>query len=444
MISLYGWKLSRLRFGGSYERYLNELLRSQYYSKAELTELQNERLRALIRQCYDNVPYYARLMRELKLIPNDFQTAEDLTKLPVLEKETVRGNPELFQATNFRERASEIVSTSGTTGTSLRIRVDVEGRRKNYAFFGRLKRWAGVDPLARSATFAGRAIVPVRQQKPPFWRYNLPMKNLLFSSFHLSERNMPAYLKRMRDWNPQLIDSYPSSLAILARFGLEHGLEAPHPRAVITSSETLPEDQRDVIIRAFQTRIFDQYGSAEQVCFISQCERGRYHVHPEYGIAEFLPTPAGEPEAAARIVATGLTNWAMPLLRYDMADLAVPAAGECDCGRKFQIVKQIVGRLDDLVQTPDGRWVGRLDPVFKGLQTVRRAQIIQEALNRIRVLIVPAKGFSSAQQDSIQHELERRLGPDIEYVFELVNEIPVGPGGKFRAVISQIERTRSS
>ena len=443
MISAYGWKLARLRYGGAYTRYLEELLRSQYASESELAELQNENLRLLIRHCYENVPYYTQLLHKLKLTPDDFQGIDDLQKLPLLEKETVRRQPELFHARDYTNTPCEIVNTSGTTGTTLRVRVEVEWRRKNYAFFGRLKLWADVNPSARTATFGGRTIVPASAQRPPFWRYNLATNTLLFSSYHLREKNIPTYLAKLRNWAPELIDSYPSSLYLLARYAAEHKVPVPTPTAIITSSETLLPDQRELMSRVFQAKVFDQYGCAEQVCFISQCEAGSYHVHPEFGVVEFLPDDHQRADAGVRIVATGFTNWAMPLLRYDTGDLAIPANRGCNCGRKFQTLERIIGRVDDLVITPDGRRVGRLDPVFKGLQTIRQAQIVQESLGLVRVRIVPGEGFSRADQDSIQRELEKRLGKDIEYVFEIVGEIAVAAGGKFRAVISRVSRTSS-
>jgi phenylacetate-CoA ligase len=440
MISAYGWKLARLRYGRTYEQYLIALLKSQRYSDSELRELQDENVRALVQHCYEQVPYYGRLMRELRLTPADFKSTADLPKLPILDKETVRSHPDLFYAGNYLREPCEIVSTSGTTGATLRIRVDAEGRRRNYAFFGRLKCWAEIDPGARVAVFAGRTIVPASVNAPPFWRYNLAAHALLFSSYHLSDTNVPAYLGRLCGWNPELIDSYPSSVSMLARHVLENGGPAPRPKAIITSSETLLSDQREAIAAAFNTRIFDQYGAAEQACFISQCEIGAYHVHPEFGVTEFVPDPSDHSHSVSQIIATGFTNWAMPLLRYQTGDVAIPAAGECACGRNFPTVEQILGRTDDLITTPDGRRVGRLDPVFKGLETIRQAQIVQENLNRIRILIVPGNGFSNADRDSFCRELQKRLGPGIEYTVEQVSEIAAGPGGKFRSVISNVGR----
>ena len=440
MISVYGLKLARIRYAGGYKRYREELERSQYFSECALAELQDERLRSLVRHCYDNVPYYAKLFRELRLAPSDFRTTSDLPKLPLLAKETVQSQPGQFYAQNYTNTPAEIVSTSGTTGTTLRIRVDTEGRRKNYAFFSRFKSWTGVGPSGRTATFAGRTIVPVKSQRPPFWRHNLAAHTILFSSYHLSEKNIPAYLAKLCDWDPHLIDSYPSSVEALARYALAYGVRAPHPRAIVTSSETLRTQQREAICKAFATRVFDQYGGAEQVCFISQCEAGSYHIHPEYGVTEFIPDEASDPKSACRIVATGFTNMAMPLLRYDIGDLAVPGGTPCSCGRKFRTVEEIIGRADDIIRTPDGRRVGRLDPVFKGLQTIRKAQIVQEDLRHILVRVVPGEGFRPGDLDSIRYELEKRLGRDVEYTFKLMEEIPVGAGGKFRAVLCLIPK----
>ena len=439
MITAYGIKLRRLRLGGEYQRFLEELLKSERYSVAELRAFQCEQLRALIRHCYENVPYYERCLKERKLTPADFRQPEDLSKLPILEKETVRSRPDLFQARNYRAADCEIVGTSGSTGATLRIPVNLAGRRKNYAFFGRLKHWAGINLSPRGATFAGRVLLPAGTQGPPFWRYNLATNTLLFSSYHLAPQNLPYYVEKLRQWAPDYIDSYPSSIELVSRFILERQMEGPRPKAIITSSETLSEAQRATITQALHAPVFDQYGSAEQVAFISNCEAGTYHIHPEFGVTELIPVPA-QP-GTARIVATGFTNWAMPLLRYNTGDLALlSTATSCRCGRHFPQIGGVLGRMDDLIVTPDGRRVGRLDPVFKGLQSIRRAQMVQDNPRELVIRLVPGAGFD-AQKDiaSIRHELENRLGTKLELKFEVVDDIPVGPGGKFRAVISRVK-----
>ena len=101
------------------------------------------------------------------------------------------------------------------------------------------------------------------------------------------------------------------------------------------------------------------------------------------------------------------------------------------------MLDSVEGRLDDVVQTADGRRVGRLDPVFKGGLPLREAQIIQERIDRLRVRYVPAAGFSESTKVELRRRLELRLG-EMEVDFEPVAAIPRTANGKLRAVVSHL------
>ena len=84
----------------------------------------------------------------------------------------------------------------------------------------------------------------------------------------------------------------------------------------------------------------------------------------------------------------------MPLLRYRLGDVAIAEADvPCACGRAMPRIRKVVGRLDDILFVPQRGYVGRLDPVFKGLENIIETQIIQETLDTIRVLLVPGAGL---------------------------------------------------
>jgi phenylacetate-CoA ligase len=69
---------------------LNSLLKSQYYSDVDLINLQEEKMRKLIKFSYENVPYYKDLFNKRHLTPSDFRCLEDLQKLPTLNKENIK------------------------------------------------------------------------------------------------------------------------------------------------------------------------------------------------------------------------------------------------------------------------------------------------------------------------------------------------------------------
>lgn len=437
-ISLYGYKLYRERYIGKHDEYFHQLLQSQWYSTAELEQLANKRFTAMVDHAVKNVSFYRGLVQKERLSHRETIDLKRLTEFPIVTKEQLREWPNEFIAQNFRTSQLIKISTSGTTGKTLGIFIDYDSRRYGYAFFSRLKEWAGVNSGLPSVTFAGRTILRPDSVKPPFWRYNRVMNNYLFSSYHLSPQNLPYYVDALLNIQPVFIDSYPSSLYIIAKYMQENNLCGIYPRAIVTSSETLWAHQRDLMEAVFKCQVYDQYGSAEQVVFISQCEKGTYHIHPEFGIVEFLRedgSPA-KPGEMARLVCTGFTNLAMPLIRYDIGDTAILSEERCTCGRNFPVIEKLIGRTDDILVTPDGRQIGRLDPVFKGLGSVIEAQICQVALNRVIVRIVPGETFGEVDRKRITEELRKRLGVLVEISIETVLAIPRTSTGKFRGVVS--------
>jgi len=441
LLSVYGLRLRFLRYGRLQRRYLAELQRTQWLSEDQIRALQLERLTALVRHAYETVPLYQ--SRPKPDVP--FTDLAQLRDLPVLSKDQLRA-PRSRVTSTLRGRGgvgrrTVEVHTGGTTGKPLTIYCDRATLQRNYAFFERLKQWAGIPRGARVATFAGRTIVSPGQTKPPFWRFNAAANTLLLSSYHISPDTLPHYVQGLRAFGPDLIDSYPSSLRPIARYLLDEGISDLRPRAVITSSETLDADTRRVIEAAFGCRVFDHYGAAEMAAFVTQCEAGTYHVNPEFGIVEVVRDgrPAG-PGEVGEIIATGFLNPVMPLIRYATGDLATVASGPCRCGRAFPSLARIEGRADDVVVTPEGRWIGRLDPIFKSVSSLHETRIVQDRADHVRVEVVPLETFSTADRDALVSALGHRLGPSMSIDVVQVNQIPRTAAGKFPAVVNLVRR----
>jgi phenylacetate-CoA ligase len=262
----------------------------------------------------------------------------------------------------------------------------------------------------------------------------------------MSDENLKYYIDKLKKFNPVYIDGYPSAIYILAKYLERNGAVGyVTPKVILTTAETLLDNQRDVIERIFKTKVYNQYASTEGAPFITECEYGNLHINPESGIFEFLKpdnTPADFGEIGQLVVTSFLTK-AMPLIRYKIGDLAIKKAGDCDCGRKMPLVEKIVGRVEDMLYTKQRGYVGRLDPIFKKLpNSIIEAQIIQDDVDQITILIVPDyTTFQSSHLDTLEEELKYRLGSDIHITKEIVERIPRGPAGKFKAVISKLPLT---
>lgn len=444
MVSAYGYKLYRERYIGNHDVYLERLLRSQWYDQETIDRLVDTKFKAIFSHAISTVPYYRGLVKSGKINPDAVEGVSDIGRLPVLTKEQIRENPELFISDKYNKESLIKIGTSGTTGKTLRIYVDKDSRRHAYAFFSRLKAWMGVSARGRNVTFAGRTIVDPDAEKPPFWRINKVSNNYLFSSYHITQRNLEHYIHALEKIQPEYIDSYPSSIYLVAQYMLDNDIKGIRPKAIITSSETLLDHQRELIEQAFGCPVFDQYGAAEQVVFVSQCEKGAYHNNPEYGYIEYLNEKGenAQPGESARLICTGFTNMAMPLIRYDIGDTGILSDKKCACGRNFPVIEKIVGRTDDMLVMKDGRVVGRLDPVFKGLETIVEAQIIQEDYDNITLNIVPASNYKEDDAVAVIAELKKRLGSDVNIHVNQVSEIARTKNGKFRAVITKIGKSQ--
>jgi phenylacetate-coenzyme A ligase PaaK-like adenylate-forming protein len=438
LANVYGARLRHLRYGDAQRRLLDQLIAGECAPHDVVHRAQLEALRSVVAHAYATVPLYQdrNIGRDVRI-----EALSDLRSLPLLRKDDLRQPKERTISSHYRGKRLQTIHTGGTTGKPLTIYCDRSALQRNYAFYSRLLAWAGIGRDDRIAVFAGRTIVAPTQSKPPYWRTNRAGHALLFSSYHISSSTLPDYVAALERFAPALIDSYPSSVGAIARFLLQQRITTIRPRAIVTSSETLLDGVRREIETAFACPVFDHYGGAEMAAFISQCERGRYHVNPEFGVVEILrdgvPARAGE---MGEIIATGFVNRVMPLVRYATGDLAEADGSPCPCGRAFPTVARIVGRLDDTIVTPDGRMIGRLDPIFKAGSTVRESRIVQDAVDHVRLEIVPEGNLPDRERDDLLRELAARLGPTMRIDLVAVAGIPRTASGKLRTVVNEVSR----
>lgn len=444
-ISAYGFLWRRRRYGGKFASYVNGFVEREYYSELDWNRYQTDKLRSLLVYVGQNVPYYQALFREQGLRLADLQNFDlkDLSKLPLLEKSTIRENHEQFISTE-PGKTYNTYHTSGTTGTPLAIKWTNETDRLNAAAYeARVRRWAGLDYKMSRAMIGGRLVVPKGNAKPPFWRYNLAEKQLYMSAFHISPPNLPDYVTALNRFKPDYLVGYASSHFFLARMIDEQGLEIYQPRAILTSSEKLTDEMREMLEKVYRCPVFDGYNGVEGSCLVSECEFHHLHVSPDVGIVEIV-ADTGEILSAGQVgevVTTGFLNFEQPLIRYRMGDMASLSNESCSCNRQMPIISELVGRLEDVVIGRDGRETVRFHGIFVGLPYVREGQVIQHTLDDFELRLVVDEGFGDAQRLVIVNRFEERLGP-INLKFVYTDEIERTQGGKFKAVISHVRRTQ--
>jgi len=433
LISAYGAHLRRLRYGAAQQRTLRSIREAQWAPAFGADDWQLALLNRTLQQARLTVPFYAARIPATPLL-----SLHDLAALPLLTKEAVRAaGHDLVSAFSAGTPLLE-VHTGGTTGTPLTVYCDRPTLQRNYAFFVRFLESAGIPARHRVATFAGRILVPPGRATAPFWRYNLPARTMHCSSYHIGPDTVGAYADALARFQPDLIDSYPSAIVLIARHLLRTGDTRIRPRAIVTSSETLSPTTRATIAEAFAAPVFDHYGAAEMSALITQCREGVYHPNADYGVVELIKdgraARAGE---AGEIVATGFINPVMPLVRYATGDTAVRGGdAPCACGSPFANIREIVGREDDMLVTPEGHQVGRLDPIFKAVASLSETRIVQDTPNHVRVEMVSDAALAPSELASLRRGLSDRLGPAMHIDFVRLPRLERTVGGKSRSVVN--------
>lgn len=445
MLTGYGVMLEKERYSGRFREFQTLLTHSERWSKEELGAYQDERLRAIVAHAYETVPFYRRRFDEHRLKPGDIKGRADLPKIPLLTKDDIRRNFDELRSTAVPTKQVRSGHTSGTTGTPLTVEYDRDTVWMTYAVFDRHYRWADLrfeGDSDRIAVARGNVIVPLHQKKPPFWRYNRRQNQMLLSSFHLSKQNLPAYFDALAAFEPAVLDGYPSTLYVLAKYLQTRGETFPL-RAAVTSSETLYDFQRQVIEERFKCRVFDYFALAERAVFSGECERHEgHHVAMEYGVTEVtdddgLPMPDGE---MGRLVGTTLHNRAMPLLRYVTNDRSALRPQACSCGRGLELMEDVTTKAEDVLTLKDGRLISPsvLTHPFKPLDCIEGSQIVQTAPDAVTVRLIPGARYTDAMTVHLVTELKARLGADVGVEVQFVKDLEVSANGKFKWVISRV------
>ena len=442
--SARGYSLHRWRYDNDTDARAGEARTRETWSPTQWREWQEPRLLSILQQASASVPHYKNYQLK-QSVGGDQRGLSVLGSWPVLTKEALRRAPKdfLMQGTSLKKLRVE--HTSGTTGTPLQLWQSRETLKAWYALMeARWRGWYGLSRHDRWGILGGQLVTPIQQKSPPYWVWNAGLNQLYFSSSHLCAETCAAYLKALQDYQVTYLWGYASALHSLALLVAEAGVKPPPLSVIISNAEPLYAHQRELIARVFACPVRDTYGLSEKVCAASECEAGKLHLWPEVGIYEVLqdgedkPVEAGE---TGRLVCTGLLNHDMPLIRYEIGDRVAiaPANEKCACGRTLPILLSVEGRSDDVILTPDGRRIGRMDPVFKGELPIREAQIVQESLTSVRVMLVPAREFSDAHERDLIAAVRERVG-NVQVQVERVREIPRTSNGKFRAVISKVGR----
>lgn len=420
--SVKGWSIQRRRFNSSFYKELERYESGAVNYKKELVDFLVIASRLPFYESYITASFLEGL--------NDFNILERIKEFPIIQKQTVKDNIALIDNT-ANSGPFITMHTSGTTGSGLVFPYSVEFENKQWAVWWRYRRSLGIQMNTWCGWLGGRTIISQSNQKPPFWRVNRPSRQVMYSAHHLTAQTVKYYHDDIEKRGLKWLHGYPSSTSILASLIVDNGLTPINSvRWITTGAENLLEHHIKTIKRAFPNAIVrTHYGQAEGVANFSQDKEGRWHIDYDFAYAEFVPLDEGD-ETICRIIGTGFSNNAFPLIRYDTGDLA-----KVNWINGVPEIVEVYGRQEDYIELPNGVKLGRLDHIFKDCINIREAQIHQIKKDLIELRIVKDANYTQKDEQFLLNEASSRLGRDVNLMITYCESIERTKAGKVKFIV---------
>ena len=420
---------------------LRQMQSEQRLAPAQLAERQQQRLQAFLTHLVSTVDFYQALFRDLNLLPGDIRTVEDLQRLPLLDKATMRRN--LDRMLSSRAQRVTKSATGGSSGEPLIFYLGPTRIASDVAARCRAESWFGVGVGDPEIVVWGSPLEISKQDRARLFR-DWIMRTRLLSAFEMSPATMDRYLDEIAHSRCRRIFGYPSSIALLCERARKTGRDFTRlgVRAVFVTAEYLWDHWRQIIAETFACPVANGYGGRESGFIAHECPAGSLHVTADRMVVEIVDA-AGKalpPGQSGEIVVTHLDTWEMPLLRYRTGDIAAWAGRTCPCGSALPILDRLEGRKTDFIVAPDGRIMHGLSLIYVLRETPGLAQfrIVQNSLTDFDVELVRVEGYDSGSEAQIRSGFGRRLRAPVTVRIHYREAIPPLASGKFQFVVSHV------
>lgn len=421
--------------------------RLPFWRRAKILDLQKRRVRAIVEHAYLTVPFYREAMDARRLRPADFQSGEDLAKLPLLTSEQVARSPEQFLSRKFVDGATLRLDSSGTSGFQKPVYYDhaalmlalASGHRQRVV----LGHFVG-KTLAYREMSVGRLDGTNFRLRRFYENYALIPRRLDFArTFVEPAGTVEDIVRQINQSAPAVIRGYGSYLGLIFRQAYHKQLALAKPKVVLYGGDAMSEADRWLIEEKFGVPVLSSYQAVEALRLAFQCERREgFHIDLDQVVVRVIdengePVPDGTP---GRIVISNLTNRATVLLNYVLGDLVTYTNRPCACGRTLPVLTNIHGRANDCVVLRDGRIMHSLVllPPLQAIADVNRLQIVQTDPTHFLIRAVcSAKVDWTATRAELETRARAMLGNGITLAVLQVDAIAPDASGKVRAVISR-------
>jgi phenylacetate-CoA ligase len=429
-----------------FNQFLEALARTEKLPPRELARYQEQLLIRLVRHASDRLPFYRDRLACL------FNSAKEIdlsrwNEVPFLTREDVVAHGREMRVPELAPDYGEIAEarTSGSTGVALEIATNGLVFFTANALLTRAARWWGVA-TARPAASIRRFI----NEPPPPSPEGSVAKGWSFADPGAAhyELDMMTPVEQQLEWlarrkAPHLFTQASGVLAIAHAVTPERG-RALSIETVFLTGETIPDGTREIVAERLGARLAGIYSCREIGMIATECESApHYHVAAENALVEIVDDHGRDvaPGERGRVVVTGLYNYVMPFIRYQLGDIAVAGASPCPCGRTLPTIARIDGRTRNAFVFRDGTRMWPRAAMIQPMQAFvpfRAFQLIQ--LDHERMELHYTSDGSNRELDLAGLDAYARqiFHPSVELRAIEVSAFAPAPSGKFEQFISHV------
>lgn len=409
-----------------------------------------QRLNDLLLHAYQHTQYYHRIFDQIGIVQGEHVNLSRIHEIPLLTKEIIRKHHEELISDDFKDRGWFYNTSGGSTGEPVRLIQDRQFQRwakvtNNYYYRNILN----IDePIVKKIIIWGSEKdlftgTIGAKTKITNWLTN----TITLNSFRMTQNDIEKYISKINTYKPDLIRGYAGSLHEICRYAELNNLNIYSPKVVVSAAETLNDEVRDQIERVFGKKLYNFYGSREVSSLAGECEDGLMHSFAFWNYQELLdkhnlPVKQGE---EGKVVVTNLFNYSMPLIRYEIGDMAVLGPEHCSCGKVLPTFEKITGRITDHFILKNGATVPaeffiHLLGVVCNTGEIKQFQVVQEDYDRIRILTVIGAGLTEEYRKDVESKIKVAVGLDCEITWDFVDSVPKTPTGKYLYTKSLVRR----
>jgi phenylacetate-CoA ligase len=417
-------------------RNYRHLSKTQFDSPDVVRARQLSMLKVQLRHAYATVPFYRRTWAAAGVHPDDVKSLDDIRHFPIVTKTDIRKHAAEMLSEAYRGANLRTKTTSGSTGVPLVIKLDERGAQWKAGCVLRADEWSGWRLGQRVAKVWGNPEYRHFGLRGRFTNHFVD-RAIYLDTINLTEDRIREFVAAVRRHRPGLVFGHAHSLYMLACVLSKSGISDIRPNGIISTAMPLHDYQRKAIEQALGVPVTNRYGCEEVSLIACQCERHRgLHVAAE---SVFVEVKGAGPTGP--LLVTDLSNFAMPLIRYQIGDVATLSDSPCGCGRGLPVLEKVEGRDADYVVTPTGSLISGISltenfaVLIKGAAQV---QIIQETVTHLRVRMVRDPIWDAESERQIRELVLKTFGPTMTYDLEFVDLIPQEPSGKYRFCVSKV------